>query len=58
MIKSFILKKILLLDLKGNPQYHAAINCKSNDPALTPKIRLLILPSSCYTFPCKQVIRI
>ena len=24
---------------------------------LTPKIRLLILPSSCYTFPCKLVSR-
>ena len=25
---------------------------------LTPKIWLLILPSSCYTFPCKKVMRI
>ena len=25
--------------------------------SLTPKIRLLILPCSCYTFPCKLVMR-
>ena len=37
---------------------YMCLHSLSRNYPLTPKIRLIILPSSCYTFPCKQVTRI